>query len=255
MVKGYRNPSDYFDLFRNSLQVKKDSHVWFRNKVVTVFDDHDQISKGNNKARFCAGDEEWKKLVLNILALNATTLGIPCIYYGTEQCFDGAGGNDRYIREAMFGGKFGAFRSCDRHFFDEDSPVYKELAKILSIRNKNENMILRRGRQYLREISGDGQNFGLPHMIGTEMRSIVPWSRILNDEEMLLAINTDYNNPQIAWIIVDHDLHKDGDLLKCLYSTDVNQIGHTVTINKLKEDMNVVQLTVPTAGFVIYEAM
>ena len=75
------------------------------------------MRKGPHKARFCA-DDAGKKLLLNALALNATTLGIPCIYYGTEQGFDGAGDNDRYIREAMFGGMFGAFRSCDRHCFE-----------------------------------------------------------------------------------------------------------------------------------------
>ena len=48
-------------------------------------------------------------MLLNALALNATTLGIPCIYYGTEQGFDGAGDNDRFIRESMFGGTFGRF--------------------------------------------------------------------------------------------------------------------------------------------------
>ena len=53
-VKGYRDPTDYFGLFRNSLLVMKDSHVWFRNKVVTVVDDHDQVRKGERKARFCA---------------------------------------------------------------------------------------------------------------------------------------------------------------------------------------------------------
>ena len=52
LVKGFRNPEDYFDLFRNSLLVKKESHVWFRDHVVTTFDDHDQVRKGNNKSRF-----------------------------------------------------------------------------------------------------------------------------------------------------------------------------------------------------------
>ena len=78
--------------------------------MVTSFDDHDQVRKGNNKARFCA-DPNADKVVLNVLALNATTLGIPCIYYGTEQGFDGHGDNDRYLREAMFGGEFGPFES------------------------------------------------------------------------------------------------------------------------------------------------
>ena len=250
LVKGYRNPSDYFGLFRNSLLVQKESHVWFRNKIVTLFDDHDQVRKGPRKARFCA-DDLGKQLLLNVLALNATTLGIPCIYYGTEQGFDGAGDNDRYIRESMFGGTFGAFRSCDRHFFEEDTPVYRELAQILAIRQ--EKMTLRRGRQYLREISGDGQHFGLPHMIGGEIRSVVPWSRIFNDQEMLLAINTDPDQPRTAWVIVDHDLHAVGDRLQCLYTTGPSQGGQELTITDVLPNIKAVLLTVPAAGFVIYE--
>lgn len=188
LVKGYRNPNDYFSLFRNSQEVKKGSHIWFRNKVVTSFDDHDQVRKGSYKARFCA-DANASKVMLNVLALNAMTLGIPCIYYGSEQCFDGQGGSDRYIREAMFGGEFGAFRSRGVHFFNEDNSVYQELAKVLEIRRQN--IVLRRGRQYLRPISApeNGVNFGLPEMIGGQLCSVVPWSRIFNDQEMLLAIN------------------------------------------------------------------
>ncbi|HEY9663697.1 MAG TPA: hypothetical protein V6C65_35055, partial [Allocoleopsis sp.] len=150
LVKGYRNPNDYFSLFRNSDLINKGSHIWFRNKVVTSFDDHDQVRKGEHKARFCA-DANASKVVLNVLALNAMTLGIPCIYYGSEQCFDGEGGSDRYIRESMFGGAFGAFRTKGVHFFDEDNRVYQELTKILKIRQKY--IVLRRGRQYLRSIS------------------------------------------------------------------------------------------------------
>jgi len=41
MAKGYRNPLEYFSLFRNSLLINKDSHTWFNDKVVTIFDDHD----------------------------------------------------------------------------------------------------------------------------------------------------------------------------------------------------------------------
>nr|WP_217523310.1 alpha-amylase family glycosyl hydrolase [Pleurocapsa sp. PCC 7327] len=73
LVKGYRNPNDYFSLSRNSELVNKGSHIWFRNKVVTSFDDRDQVRKGNHKARFCA-DAHASKVVLNVLALNALTL-------------------------------------------------------------------------------------------------------------------------------------------------------------------------------------
>jgi glycosidase len=252
LIKGEVNPEEYFDLFRNSLLVRKESHVWFRNKVVTILDDHDQVRKGENKARFCAGDAAWPKLVLNALALNATTLGIPCFYYGTEQRFDGAGGNDRYIREAMFGGTFGAFRSRERHFFDEEGPVYQELAKILALRK--DKIGLRRGRQYLREISGDGESFGLPRLIGGRMRSVVPWSRLFDNRELLLAINTDPDGPTTAWVIVDNDLHPAGDRLRCLHSTEEGQVGGEIAVQGVKGgSAKAVSLTVPAAGFVIYE--
>jgi len=254
MVKGYRNPREYFDLFRNSLLIQKESHVWFRDKVVTVLDDHDQVRKGEHKARFCAGGDASRKLVLNALALGATTMGIPCIYYGTEQCFDGEGGSDRYLREAMFGGEFGAFRSRHRHFFDEDGPVYKELATILAIRN--EKIALRRGRQYLCPISGDGEHFGEPHMVGGEMRSVVPWMRLFDDQEMLLAINTDDDNAGKVWVMVKRGIKEFCDHLRCIYSTDHEQIGRMVSIEEKEVDsetIKVVFLEVPAAGFVIYE--
>jgi glycosidase len=250
LIKGCRNPSDYFDLFRNSTLVQKDSHVWFRNKVVTMYDDHDQIRKGNNKARFCA-DQIGKKLALNALALNATTLGIPCIYYGSEQGFDGHGGNDRYIRESMFGGDFGAFESKERHCFNETSPHYIELAKILGIRKEKKNVALRRGRQYLREISGDGINFGLPRKLGNEIRSVVPWSRIFDDRECLLAINTDALNPSTAWITIDDELHQAGSSMNCIYSTLASEIGNKLMVER--RNGKAVLLTVPPGGFVIYE--
>ncbi|CCI37038.1 alpha-amylase family glycosyl hydrolase [Microcystis aeruginosa] len=249
LVKGYRNPNDYFSLFRNSELVNKGSHIWFRNKVVTSFDDHDQVRKGNQKARFCA-DADASKVALNVLALNALTLGIPCIYYGSEQCFDGRGGSDRYIRESMFGGEFGAFRTRGLHFFNEDNPVYRELAKVLEIRRKN--IVLRRGRQYLRPISAadDGVCFSLPEMVNGQIRSVVPWSRIFNGKEMLLAINTDYDQPKTAWVTIDNDLHQGGDVLQCIYSKDAAQIGQSVTVEA--RNGKAVLITVPAAGLVIF---
>lgn len=248
LVKGYRNPTAYFDLFRNSLLVQKESHVWFKNKVVTVLDDHDQVRKGDAKARFCA-DDAGKKLIVSVLGLNVTTLGIPCIYYGSEQAFDGQGGNDRYIREAMFGGAFGSFRSSGRHCFNEQHPVYRELSKILAIREKE--IVLRRGRQYLRQISEDGSVFGYPHLIGDHMRSLVVWSRIFDDREMVVAINTDVDGPRTAWSVVDNDLHEEHDTFTVTYSTDPAQVGGQIEVLGSSAGTLAITLTVPAAGFVI----
>ena len=251
LAKGYRNPAEYFDLFRNSELVGKGSHTWFRNKVVTLFNDHDQVSKGQQKARFCA-DSPLSSLVRAALALNLTTLGIPCLYYGTEQGFDGAGsgdGADRYIREAMFGGQFGAFRSRGAHFFDESNPIYKFVAELSALRNRL--TALRRGRQYLRPISGNGSHFGFPVMLGGELRSVVPWSRILSDDEVLCAINTDPANSRSAWVTIDASLHEQGDSLTCEFSTDRSQVGKRV-VAEARHGISVL-LEVPAAGFVVYK--
>ncbi|MEI7824630.1 MAG: alpha-amylase family glycosyl hydrolase [Chlorobiaceae bacterium] len=254
LVKGYRNPSDYFDLFRNSILVNKESHTWFRDKVVTVFDDHDQVRKGMWKARFCAKEEGWK-VILNVLALNALTLGIPCVYYGSEQSFNGHAteerdGNDLFLRETMFGGAYGALESSGYHFFNDQSNVYVEFAKILKIRKAE--LALRRGRQYLREISGDGINFGLPKMLGTEIRSVVPWSRILDREEIVVAINTGYSEALTVWVTVDDTLHHAGRAFSCIYSTESKQVGSKVSVAPLNG--NALKITVPAAGCVMYKA-
>jgi glycosidase len=251
LIKGFRNPSEYFDLFRNSELVRKESHVWFRNKVVTTFDDHDQVRKGERKSRFAHDEEPGQRNTersVAVLAFLATTMGIPCIYYGTEQQFDGHGDNDRFIREAMFGGDFGAFESRGRHFFDEARPAYRELQKILGLRR--ENLAIRRGRQFLREISGDGQHFGPPVMMGGVIRSVVPWSRIFGDREVLLAVNTDVDAARTAWVTIDNGLHAASSRLTCLHSTSSAQIGSTVTVGA--RNGKAVQLTVPAAGFVAF---
>ena len=252
LVKGWRNPREYFDLFRNSLLIGKDSHTWFRNKVVTLFDDHDQVRKGQSKARFCAGDPAYTNQVAAAVGLAATTLGIPLIYYGTEQAFDGAGGNDRYLRECMFGGAFGAFRSKGRHFFDEETESYRQIAAILEVRRQK--AALRRGRQYLRQISGDGENFGYPALMDGQMLAVVPWSRLFDGEEVLCALNTDARQERTAWVVVDHDLNAVGDKYRCLYTPDPAKIVRTLTVEE-RSGCRCVKLTVPPGGFVIYEQM
>jgi glycosidase len=251
LLKGFRDPHEYFDLFRNSMLVRKDSHAWFRNKVVTTFDDHDQVRKSGHKARFAhdegPGQQGSARGSLAVLAFLATTMGIPCLYYGSEQQFDGHGDSDRFIREAMFGGEFGAFESRGRHFFDETAFVFRELSRILHLRRQD--LAIRRGRQYLREISGDGVHFGFPQRLGGAIRSVVPWSRLFNDREVLLAVNTDFDDSRTAWVTIDASLHAEGSQLTYRYSTDGSQIGTITTTESCNG--RVVRVTLPPAGFAI----
>lgn len=246
-AKGWTSPEEYFALFANSYQVEKASHAWFRDHVLTSYDDHDQVRKGEGKERF-ASSPEGRALELAVLAMNATTLGVPCIYYGSEQRFDGAGGNDRYIREAMFGGRFGPFRSQNRHAFDETGEACTGLAAVLAIRKQE--LALRRGRQYLRQISDDGVNFWFPRRIGSgRMTSIVAWSRIMANREVVCAINTDCNASRSGWVTIDSSLHLLGDEYKYVYSTDAGKLGIETAV--LARNGLAIEIEVPPAGFVI----
>ena len=251
LAKGWREPADYFNLFRNSALVNKSSHVWFGKHVVTLFDDHDQVRKGDNKGRFC-GDKinNGYAHLKAVLGLNLTSMGIPCLYYGTEQGFDGAGDNDRFLRECMFGGAFGSLQSTGRHFFNEEHEIYRFIAEVAKLRR--DILPLRRGRQYLREISASGEpgSFGLPHMIGGRILSLVPWSRIFNNQEILLAINTDTDRERSAWVTIDAALHAKSGVLSCLYSTDSAEIGAEVPIEP--RNGRALRVSVPAGGFVVY---
>ena len=50
---------------------------------------------------------------------------------------------------------------------------------------------------------------------------------------------------------IDDGLHRAGDNLRCVHSTDGSEIGRTVRVEA--RNGKAVQLTVPPAGFVIYE--
>ena len=74
------------------------------------------------------------------------------------------------------------------------------LGRTIDLRKKL--LPLRRGRQTLHHISGDGVTFGLPHRLGDRMRSLVSWSRLFIDQEVLIAMNTDEAQPVTAYSTV-----------------------------------------------------
>lgn len=261
------NQIGYFDLFTNGLEDDKATHQWYGKHIVVMFDDHDQVvvtrydqADTRRKFRFCGYSSDSYKFLKIALGLNLTTAGIPCIYYGTEQAFNGADDrtgddisySDTFLRECMFGGRFGSFQSNYKHFFNEDHEVYRFISELCALRRQNIHIALRRGRQYLREVSITGQesDFYFPQPIGGELHWVVAWSRVFADSEYLCAINTDKNQSLTMWVTVDNSLNPPGGQMTCLLSTDSTQIGQKVSVD-LKNG-SAIKIDVPIAGFVIY---
>ena len=192
------------------------------------------------------------------MATQLTTMGIPCIYYGSEQGFDSGGrpsGSDLILRETMFGGTFGGLCTQGRHFFNEDSELYRALVALIDLRKKL--LSLRRGRQVLHQISADGVTFGVPHRFGDRMRSLVSWSRLFIDEEVLVALNTDESRPVTVYSTVAPIFRVEGDQLGLIFWYAPNPSSEappsSLTVER-KNDLMAVRMTLPPAGFMMYQA-
>jgi glycosidase len=225
MVKGLVHPREFFHLYeQNRLML---SFRQLGRFVVTVVDDHDMSSRPV-KERFAAqgSAENPYHQAAHVAGVQLTTPGIPAIYYGIEQAFDGSEKNhdysiessrfaeDRYVREAMFGGEFGAFRTKGCHFFNPDHPTYLRIAAIARIRNRTDliGKTLRRGHIYLRETSFFNYPFGI-----YGPGELVAWSQILFENEVLMALNTHSRESRGAVITIDASLHPDGSTMTFLY--------------------------------------
>ncbi|HUO07018.1 MAG TPA: alpha-amylase family glycosyl hydrolase [Phycisphaerae bacterium] len=259
MVTGEADPIDYFSIFRNWRldEPEGGKHRWYRDQVVTLVDDHDQVRKWTAKRRFC-GDSRYRDLAFNVMAAQLTTAGIPCIYYGSEQGFDSGGrvsNSDMVLRENMLGGRFGGLCTQGRHFFNEQGDLYRALASLTALRKQL--ITLRRGSQVLHRISGDGVNFGHPRRLGDQrMRSLVCWSRLFLDQETLVVFNTDPSQTVAAWSTVGPLLRVEGDEFQRLFwytPTPSEPPPATLTVEH-RNGLPTVRIQLPPAGFVIYQA-
>ena len=167
--------------------------------LVTFIDNHDTFWQ---PGRF--GADQTEEQITGAVGFLLCALGTPCIYYGTEQGFEGRGA-DNDVREAMFDmGKPGT------NLLNTDCRIYKAIGQIAKVMRATAS--LRFGRMYYRQISGDGANFGFPY--GTTYT--LAFSRLLYGSEVLVAFNVS-KEARSDCIIVDASLHDQGGEMTYLY--------------------------------------
>jgi len=264
LAKGLSDPFYFFDQY--SRHDILGSHRETGRYHVSILDDHDMV--GRDKIRFAAESDvaALPQQTAHAVGIQLTTLGMPCIYYGTEQAFDGSQKRhdfevepvldfaDRYIREAMFGATFGAFETSGCHFFNPDHPTYVRIAAIACLRQRADlvGLALRRGRQYVRETQVGERPFAIPHA-----GELVAWSRILFVQEVVVALNTHGLETRGAFVTIDSGLHRGRARLTVLYNSHWShaQLRHpptdeTVPIHHL-EGRAMVRLDLPPAAMMI----
>lgn len=202
VVKGFTPPSEIASMFRERKRVQRNlitSHGDASSYFVTFLDNHDM------RERFYfqdAGGRFDDQATLGI-GLLFSLLGIPCLYYGTEQGLHGRGGRDLAVREALWG---------KPDAFDRDHPFYVSIQSLSEVRSAQP--ALRYGRIYFRPISGNGRDFGISQF----QSGVLAFSRILNDHEIVIIANTNVNSGFAGETIVDAFLNEENSPYELLFS-------------------------------------
>ena len=232
VILGRSTPEKLIERYE-SLRKNALSRGEFGEFLVTFIDNHDQVDQ-TFKKRF--GHDATEDQIIAGMGFLLCALGTPCIYYGTEQGFQGAGDGDWNVREAMF-----SLSEPKVNTLNRNNRIYKEIAQLAEIRKNS--AILKFGRMYMRETSEDGKTFKLP----VTNDCMLSFSRILYDEEMLIVYNDSLTNDDEEYIAVDRHLNPEGSVFRFCY-------GDTGKVHVLKNEdgsRHFVKLKLTAAQFVI----
>ena len=230
VCKGFAPPAilaTHFDHRRTILKKIISSHGDAGKFYVTFLDNHD-LNERFHQHDFMGQTE----IALTCLM---TMQGIPCIYYGNEQGLEGSGDRREFVREALWG---------RANAFAQDHHLYNHIKDLSALRNMYP--ALRYGRQYFRQCSGNKSDFGYSPFNG----GVIAFSRILNGQELLVVANTNTVDAITVSIVVDRNLHKDGDSMEVVFPfNDVWPLENKcITIG----DLRTIRLTIPQGkAFVI----
>ncbi|MGV3639611.1 MAG: alpha-amylase family glycosyl hydrolase [Adhaeribacter sp.] len=219
VIKGSASPHDlirrYEVLRENSLNRGE-----FGEFLVTFIDNHDQVGRSHKKRfGYQASDEQ----IIAGIGFLLCALGTPCIYYGTEQGFEGHGEGDEYIREAMF-----SLDDPTLNVLNTSCQLYKSISQIAAIRK--ERAELRFGRMYIREIAEAGEEFYWPHC----PECILAFSRILANEELVVIYNSSVTSTKTVKVKLDSSIQKERGKMVYLYG-DAGEIPLEKTMESNQE--------------------
>ena len=202
VMKGRNSPARLFERYEAQRR-RALSRGRLGRFLVTFLDNHDGVGQ-SPKHRYAADANDLQ--VIASIGYLLCALGTPCIYYGTEQGLAGQGDSDSAIREAMFD-----LDHPGRNNLNTNCSIYQEIAKLAAVYHSQP--ALRFGRMYFRQISGNGRDFGFPQGAGATLA----FARILAQGEVLVAYNTSAEEARHDYVMVDDNLHREGDRWEFLY--------------------------------------
>ena len=239
VAKGLAAPRPYFDGFDPGRAVLG-SHRNLGNRHVSILDDHDHVF--GDKLRFSTDAASEHQVAAGVI-LQLFTLGIPCIYYGTEQALAGPEASERHVAAGL--GAVGPLpargdvrpahpgpgdglapppaawtRPCPASARSAQPATTASTrrpglsADRRGLRARRRFPVLRPGRHTCARSPSSGAEISV-----TPAREIVAWSRILDDEEALCVVNANGREERGARVLVDADLNPPGSAMTVALNT------------------------------------
>ena len=221
VIKGLASPEKLIDRYE-SLRKSASNRGEYGEFLVTFLDNHDQVGQ-STKHRF--GNGALPEQIIGGVSFLLCALGTPCLYYGTEQGFDGSAEGDWGVREAMF-----SLDDTSRNVLDKSSTIYKGISKVAQFRK--ESACLKFGRMYICKVSTDGIYFHFPNC----KECLLAFSRVLYDEEMIMAYNISPTETHEEYVTVGKKRRGDfkfihGGTGKIVVETDADETNHFIRLN------------------------
>ncbi len=232
VVRGISRPQKLIERYE-SLRKNAMSRGEFGEFLVTFIDNHDQVGQ-TFKKRF--GHEASEDQIIAGIGFLLCALGTPCIYYGTEQGFQGAGTEDYHVRESMF-----SLEGNPVSALSKSGKIYQQIAVLAKIRMNSP--VLKFGRMYMRKQSMDGENFTLP----TFEKCLLAFSRVLYDHEVVIAYNSSMTEEDQEYIRVDPLLNPQGSVFAFIYG----QSGNVNVLTNEEGSRHFIKLRLAPGQFVI----
>ena len=229
VCKGFAAPSvlaEHYDARRTALKTVVSSHGDAGDFYIKFLDNHDV----NERFHHPDFPDQTKIALTCLMALQ----GIPCIYYGCEQGVSGSGDRREFVRQAVWG---------NEQAFSSDSEFYvfiRQLSQLFDTRPE-----MRYGRQYFRETSTNGNDFGYSNETG----GVLAFSRILNTSEIVVVANMHVRDEVTVEVVVDSHLNAEGRPWKVLFPAALTDTAPIITGTNGK--MRTVQVKLPAMGCVV----
>lgn len=203
VVKGKKPVKELYKVYKGKWKMlAKLNKNW--SDLIVFADNHDQIGQ-EHKARL--GYDADEKEVVAIIGFLYFLYGIPCLYYGTEQFFQGNGTHDCWLRAPMFD------KNENKCFQNAKNFLYHEIVTLATLRKKMAIFMDA-------ELEIDFLSVNESSFISAEyINEVIYWSKRIFEDKLIMLYNPQKNESRSICVKLSLNNHRIKSKLEYVYGS------------------------------------